>query len=131
MVELLAAASPPDFRETLYPVVDAVQGRLGEINDLATAQGRLRERIKQAGRSPAAIRLHRLSDDQQAQLERAHTEFLGWWTPRLAEKLRTGFKNVLGRHDPPSARANPHTSPDRHQSVTPRCPACSPLFNIL
>ncbi len=100
VMELLAAAFPPDFREKLYPVVEAVQDRLGEINDLATAQVRLRERIKQAGRFPEAIRLHRLFDDQQAQLERAHTEFLDWWTPRLAETLHTGFKSVLGKHDP-------------------------------
>jgi CHAD domain-containing protein len=128
VMELLAAAFPPDFREKLYPVVEAAQDRLGEINDLATAQGRLRERIEQAGRSPEATRLHRLFDDQQAQLEQAHTEFLGWWTPRLVEALRTGFKNALGRHNPPGARANPHSTPHGRESAAPFLVATPPHF---
>jgi CHAD domain-containing protein len=129
VMELLAAAFPPDFREQLYPVVEAVQDRLGEINDLATAQGRLRERIEQAGRSPEATRLRRLFDDQQAQLERAHAEFLGWWTPRLAETLRTGFKSVLGKHGQPETGANPHSGPTTPEVALPVCATMSPHFD--
>jgi CHAD domain-containing protein len=109
-MELLAGAFPPDFRNKLYPVVEALQDRLGEINDLATAQARLRERIEHAGRSPEATRLRRLFDDQQAQLGLDRAEFLSWWTPQLAEMLRAGFKNLLGKQDPHSASANPHSA---------------------
>jgi len=129
-MELLAGAFPPDFREELYPVVEALQDRLGEINDLATAQARLRERIEQADRAPEATCLHRLFDDQQAQLEQAHAAFLGWWTPRLAATLRAGFKNALGRHDPPKAGANPHSASKRREATTPLPAAMSPDFDI-
>ena len=91
-MELLAAAFPQDFRKTLYPVVEALQDRLGEINDLATAQARLRERIQQVGRAPEATCLHRLFDEQQAQLGQARADFLGWWTPPFAASLPPGSR---------------------------------------
>src|SRR5262249_32604120 len=36
-MELLAGAFPESLRTELYPAVEAIQDRLGEVNDLATA----------------------------------------------------------------------------------------------
>ena len=42
-MELFAAAFPPAFREELYPLVEELQEKLGEINDHAAAAARLEE----------------------------------------------------------------------------------------
>ena len=79
-MELLAGAFPPDFVDKLYPVVETLQQQLGEINDHATAQPRLRQSIDTADDPSEADHLRTLLEDEQARLNRSRRTFLQWWT---------------------------------------------------
>jgi CHAD domain-containing protein len=93
-MELLAGAFPPDFRDKLYPVVETLQDRLGALNDLATAQTRLRQRIEEADDPAEAEHLRRLLAEEQARCEQMQREFVSWFTPPL-QQLRGGFDSLL------------------------------------
>jgi CHAD domain-containing protein len=123
-MELLAGAFAPAFRDNLYPAVETLQDQLGAINDLATAQSRLRQRIGRAGHGPEVRHLRHLLDDQHARLEQARAAFHGWWTPRLRQALRDGFGDALGVPAAgcarPACRAtNPHRAPGDVKLATP------------
>jgi triphosphatase len=95
VIELLAAAFPDRLRTELYPVIEAMQDRLGEINDLATAQARLRERIDRAKQPDEASDWRRLLAAERTQFEQAREKFWAWCTPRMLEELRAGFEDLL------------------------------------
>ncbi len=103
-MELLAGAFPPDFVEKLYPVVETLQQQRGEINDHATAQARLRQRIDTA-RDPSETDPRRtLVEDEHDRLNRSRQTFLQWWTPQRKDDLRTRFNELLaGRHQQATA----------------------------
>ncbi len=99
-MELLAGAFPPDFVEKLYPVVETLQQQLGEINDHATAQARLRHRIDAADDPSEADHLRTLLEDEYARLNRSRRTFLQWWTPQRKDDLQARFNELLaGRHE--------------------------------
>jgi CHAD domain-containing protein/uncharacterized protein Yka (UPF0111/DUF47 family) len=93
-MELLAGAFPADFREKLYPVVETLQDRLGALNDLATAQTHLRQRIEEADDPAEAEHLRRLLAEEQARCEQMHRGFVNWFPPQLRQ-LRAGFDSLL------------------------------------
>lgn len=94
-LELLAAAFPPVLREQLYPVVETLQDRLGDINDAATAQTRLRRQIEKVDDITEAKHLQKLLVDEQARFERMHRGFVKWFAPPLQQQLRAGFDSLL------------------------------------
>ena len=99
-MELLAGVFPPDFVEKLYPVVETLQQQLGEINDHATAQARLRQSIDTADDPSEADHLRTLLKDEQARLNRSRQTFLQWWTQQRKDDLRTLFNELLaGRQE--------------------------------
>lgn len=95
-MELLAGAFPFDFREQLYPVVETLQDRLGAMNDLATEQTRLRQRIEDADEPAEAEHLQKLLAEEEARFEQMHREFMNWFTPPLQQQLRARFDSLLG-----------------------------------
>jgi uncharacterized protein Yka (UPF0111/DUF47 family) len=121
VIELLAAAFPDRLRTELYLVIEAMQDRLGEINDLATAQARLRERIDRAKQPEEASDWRRLLAAERTQFEQAREKFWAWCTPWMLEKLRAGFEDLLSapprhessRNGPPAAKsaADPPAAP--------------------
>lgn len=90
-MELLVGAFPPALRETLYPAIESLQDKLGEINDHVTAQMRLRERLKE---EDPAERSHgqQLLNKERTRFEQACQAFLAWWTPQQREALRAEFE---------------------------------------
>jgi CHAD domain-containing protein len=126
-MELLAGAFPEPFRTELYPAVEAVQDRLGEINDLATATARLRQEIEAAGNSPDAASWRRLLPNEQAQLDRARQQFWQWCTAPKLRELRDGFEAMLAgpdrsgsvRDDPPPGAPPGGESPACPSTDTP------------
>jgi CHAD domain-containing protein len=96
-MELLAGAFGPDFRENLYPLVETLQDRLGVLNDLVTAQTRLRKRIEEADGPAEAEHLQKLLAEEQARFEHVHREFVNWFTPPLHQQLRGRFDSLLAR----------------------------------
>jgi CHAD domain-containing protein len=101
-LELLAGAFPPAFREELYPVVAALQDRLGLVNDLATAQRPLAEWLSATGDPVIVSHLHRKLAAIAEELVQARADFHRWWTPELRDGLRRRFDEFLG--SPPAPR---------------------------
>jgi CHAD domain-containing protein len=115
VIELLAAAFPDRLRTNLYPVIEQMQDQLGDINDLATAEARLREKIERASKPAEASDWHRLLAAEQAQLEQARQQFWDWCTPGMLQELRGGFEALLnvqrrGKSSPNGTR--PKAAPD-------------------
>lgn len=107
-VEILAGAFAEEFRTRLYPAVEALQDRLGAINDLATAKARLLQKIEAEDDAKAAAGWRRLLADEQRRLDQARREFWDWFTPRMLRELRDGFEVMLGK---PTGQANPADRP--------------------
>lgn len=93
-MELLGGAFPESFRSNLYPAVEAIQDRLGQINDLATAVARLRRRVR-AARGPAAADRQRLLAEERAQFDQARQAFVAWCSPERLRELRDAFEDLL------------------------------------
>jgi CHAD domain-containing protein len=85
-MELLAGAFPPNFRDDLYRVVEEVQERLGAVNDLVTAQERLRD---------DASGLKELAAEQRGRINDMRADFRAWFGPERREALRAGFEECL------------------------------------
>jgi CHAD domain-containing protein len=107
-MELLAGAFGPDLGEKLYPLVETLQDRLGAINDLATAQAHLRQRIEEVDDRVEAKHLRKLLAAEQASRKQMCRDFVNWFTPRVQQQLRAGFESLLAstvRAEPELKRA--------------------------
>jgi CHAD domain-containing protein len=94
-MELLAGAFPPTLREQLYPMVEELQEKLGEINDRATARRRFQQRIDAAQDAVDAEQWSALLKREEARLEEARRAFLQWWNLGREAQLRAGFDQYL------------------------------------
>lgn len=102
IMELLAGAFPEHFRTMIYPAIEAVQDRLGEINDLATAVTRLQKKIAAADGSADAAAARRLLAHERAELNDARRKFWAWFTPSMVRELRHEFAVVVREPQTPS-----------------------------
>ena len=93
-MEALAGAFADAFKTQLYPAVESIQERLGEVNDLVTAQETLSRKIDKVAKSEKKS-WRKLLADMQAQLESAIQQFWQWCTPQMLEELRTRFDALL------------------------------------
>jgi CHAD domain-containing protein len=71
-MELVAAAFPETFRTELYAVVEAMQDRLGTIDDLATAVARLEQKARN---SSDELSWRRLLANKQWRLAQSRREY--------------------------------------------------------
>ncbi|MGE0607098.1 MAG: CHAD domain-containing protein [Pirellulales bacterium] len=94
VMELFAAAFPPAFREELYPLVEELQERLGEINDHAAAAARLQAWQTELSTPGAAAALRMWRSERRA-LGRCRRDFFAWWTAERAAGLQRRFARVL------------------------------------
>jgi CHAD domain-containing protein len=108
-LELLAGAFPKRLQTELYPVIEEMQDRLGEINDLATAKARLQHQIETTGDRSEVASWRRLLANEQRQLDHARQAFWDWWAPGTLHDLRAGFDAILTR--PVPAFATRHGEP--------------------
>ena len=106
VMELLAGAFPESIRTQLYPTIEMLQDRLGDINDLATAKARLRKHVEQAGPSKQAASWRRLLATEQEQLEQARQQFWQWCTPQMLQGVQDGFEGMLGTTNHPHSPEN-------------------------
>ena len=99
-LELLAGAFAPELRSKLYPVIENMQDRLGEINDLATGRDRLQKTIE-SGRSGAEPgQLRQLLAAEEARLAEARRNLRNWCTPAMLRELHDGFDRLLDPSSP-------------------------------
>ncbi len=116
-MELLVGAFSEEFRTRLYPTIEALQDRLGEINDLATAKARLRRKSEEASDAREADEWRRLLANEQTRLDQARRQFWEWCSPRMLRDLRDRFEMMLGN---PTQRENPadRLRPSPHSAPT-------------
>jgi CHAD domain-containing protein len=137
VMELLAGAFPLEFRDRLYPTVEALQDRLGEINDHATALARLRRRLEEAGDGVEADRLRALLEKEEKHFEQACDAFREWWTPEVRKAIQDGFEKLVGpcagrlcRAKPPAWPAGSAQRPQRNPRRTGNAPRDSSHFAV-
>jgi CHAD domain-containing protein len=93
-MELLAPAFPAAFREQLYPVVEELQERLGEIHDHAVARTRFVKWITRTTSKREIVHVRKLLGQERNKLDRLVAEFASWWTPEFEAKLRESFERL-------------------------------------
>lgn len=101
-LELLAGMFPDEARTKLYPTIEAMQDRLGEINDLATAMAWLQRKIESASDPKEAALWRRLLASEQAEFDQVRPAFWDWCTPQRLQELLGGFEALLGDSTKPA-----------------------------
>lgn len=94
-IELLAGAFDEEIRTVAHPLLRSLQDRLGDVNDHATAQARLKSWIAQSDDDEEAAYLREMLDAQQQQLDEKRNEFLSWWNGKREKDLRRAFAIVV------------------------------------
>lgn len=92
-MELLAGAFDEFFREELYPIFEAVQEKLGAINDHVVGIQLLSAWLER-GDGPSQEIADLIVEEQQ-QYDAARNEFLAWWNAARAADLRRRFDELL------------------------------------
>lgn len=90
-MELLAPAFPLEFADALYPVVEAVQQKLGEINDPATARAHIRTWLGPGDSHGDGPGIQALLEREGVRIESAGRDFYQWWTPQRRAELEARF----------------------------------------
>jgi CHAD domain-containing protein len=87
-IELLAPAFAESLRTQAYPFIQDLQEKLGKINDLATAETRLKRWLEHAADAGETAYLQELLNQEQRCLEERSNEFLAWWNGGREADLR-------------------------------------------
>jgi len=94
-LELLVGAFPEGCRTEIYPTIEAVQDRLGDINDLATARARLEKRIQRADDPDDAAEWVRREASERRRLGEETRRFWEWFTVARRQELRDRLDAML------------------------------------
>jgi CHAD domain-containing protein len=94
-MEVFATAFPPTFREEQYPLVEQLQQLLGDVNDHATAEARLKAWLDEAEDDELKRALKNLLAAERRSLAKSRQQFLAWWTPSRSRSLRDGLQRHL------------------------------------
>ena len=94
-MELTSLAFPPSFKEKLYPNLEKVQEKLGEINDHAVAQIKLKAWADQTPDIHVADCLNDLIQQHQASYAETTQQFLEWWSAKTVRGLKQQFQSYL------------------------------------
>ena len=114
-IEVFAAAIAPAFRSDVYPCIEEVQSRLGEVHDHAAAIERFQTWLAEWEDGPEIDALRELIGLERGELARTRQEFIRWWTPEQAADLRERFDRALAAQ---LARPGKNT-PERESGVSP------------
>jgi len=95
-MELLASAFDASFRDRLYPQIEELQERLGQINDLAQAAERFEYWATLQTDQQVTSHLRNLASQNRQRLESARADFGRDWNSERAEYLRDNFAHYSG-----------------------------------
>lgn len=87
-IELLAPAFDESLRTQAYLAIQDLQERLGKINDIASAQARLKRWLEQPNGAEQSAYLQETVNQEQRRLEERRSEFLAWWNGGREAELR-------------------------------------------
>lgn len=94
-MEVFAGAFEPAFRKTLYPLVEALQEKLGDVNDHCAALAMFADWPGKDDDASLAAALAAVSAREQAALEASRRDFLAWWTAERCTELGGRFAALL------------------------------------
>ncbi len=94
-METFAGAFDASFRKSLYPLVETLQEKLGEVNDHCAALNIFAHWPDQAESPRLAAALGAITTRERTELEASRQRFLDWWTPERCEDLAARFAAVL------------------------------------
>ncbi|QEL16798.1 CHAD domain-containing protein [Limnoglobus roseus] len=103
-MEVLAGAFPESFRTALYPTLERLQDRLGEINDRATAAARLRAKFDEEQLTEEKAQWRQMEDAEEAQLRLSRKDFWEKSGPSMLREMRAGFEALFAKPPRPGNR---------------------------
>ena len=95
-LEILAAAFPGWVRDEFYPEVEALQSRLGGLNDHATARRNFLHWSSLSKEKHAAADLAKLAKKEQQSLEACQDDFLKWWSTARKQRFGARLRSLKG-----------------------------------
>ena len=104
-MEIFAGAFPPALRKKLYPQVERLQEKLGDINDHASARRHFGDWIGTTERPEVAEVLRTMGDEETTALGESTARFFAWWTTKRSDSLRLGFAQLLTLDKPEASLA--------------------------
>ena len=90
-IEVFAAAFGPAFRKELYPLVEELQQKLGEVNDHATHRDRYLVWLDETKDESQRLVLGKLIALETSALQASTRNFRDWWTTERAADLQARF----------------------------------------
>lgn len=115
-MEVLSSALPSAYRESLYPLLESLQERLGELNDLAVARVRIGEWFDRSPQpldeSESAVLRQKLSARHEERLQ----QFAAWSADPL-QTLAAALAPPI--ESPPSQPAEPSTDANADANEVP------------
>ncbi|TWU06108.1 CHAD domain-containing protein [Stieleria varia] len=94
-MELLCDALPETIRSDIYPLVCLVQDHLGEINDHAVAQQKLKQLCRKEKRDGHSRQVKKLARREKQAMQWAIARFQDWFTPRFLNDFRLKLDEIL------------------------------------
>ncbi len=95
-MELLAGAFPEEFRGELYPKLEKLQDKLGQINDHVTAERRVRFWIDEARAAKKELKyLQEVLNQEKKQLRESREQFRSWWHDKRQTKMMESFRAIM------------------------------------
>ncbi len=86
-LEIFAGAFESSFRKALYPLIETLQERLGEVNDHCTALKMFAHWPEQSEAPVLAAALAAITTRERNEMEASRQRFLQWWTTERCEDL--------------------------------------------
>lgn len=93
-IELLDAAFPVERTCSVFPLVETLQQRLGDINDRAVTISILNELSVTASKRRDRIKLKQKQTRETNRLEKALASFQKWWTHKRQDKLFNSLRRL-------------------------------------
>ena len=94
-VEIVASVFDPALRQEIYPEIEAIQERIGVVNDHVMAAELLDQWSKQATYRDCAHVFQRMVELEHARTESSHREFLEWWDAPRRTRVQGRFEQLL------------------------------------
>lgn len=95
-LELLSASFDSSLREVAYPLLEALQDKLGRINDHASASNRLERWLSETDDAERGKYLSEMLHSERQQLLESQQRFFAWWSVERQIELRRAFERVVG-----------------------------------
>jgi CHAD domain-containing protein len=94
-IEIFHSAAAPELRHEVYPGIEELQERLGELNDHIASQARLQRWLADLPADDFAAFIAELIVNEHAAATRVHRMFLQWWTPEKQRDVTEALAAAL------------------------------------